>query len=361
MDRFVLRNHNGRPRISRSLATPSRRATCGNSPHVWKPADLNRPTLGALCAKVKASSVEMPRPAPCSIAWSSSCRPTPAAAPQGRCKCPLRPFRHRPAGHRTTVATASRAGLGIVSRAVDPQGGAAPGRTRRTMPAIGDADRCEIGRRHPAGNRRVVDRDDLRKVGGYARHGSFWGGFATDGMPILPKGSRFRCRFESPCRTFKDCVPKHALSHVTRLFRSIATLLQAAEVENDLAPSSGGFANDFPAQQARGGRWLPARDRGDRRCVRRARADASADARHPHRRHRLEHQAGRRRKRAARRNRDAGRHQADRRHDDQRNASLHSERRICSARANSRRIRLRVRARRTSSSAGWPRPTCSCC
>jgi len=55
----LLRNHNERPRIRRSRAMPSSLATRGSSPQVSKPAERNKPTLGALCAKVKASSVEM--------------------------------------------------------------------------------------------------------------------------------------------------------------------------------------------------------------------------------------------------------------------------------------------------------------
>ena len=55
----LLRDHNERPRISRLRATPSSLATFGNSPQVTKPAERNKATLGALCANVKASSVEM--------------------------------------------------------------------------------------------------------------------------------------------------------------------------------------------------------------------------------------------------------------------------------------------------------------
>ena len=55
----LLRGHNERPKIKRSRGMPSSLATRGNSPQVTKPAERNKPTLGALCANVKASSVEM--------------------------------------------------------------------------------------------------------------------------------------------------------------------------------------------------------------------------------------------------------------------------------------------------------------
>src|SRR5689334_359294 len=44
----LLRNHNERPRIRRSRAMPSSLATRGSSPQVRKPAERNKPTLGAL-------------------------------------------------------------------------------------------------------------------------------------------------------------------------------------------------------------------------------------------------------------------------------------------------------------------------